>query len=148
MEFIYFNVAFAINIHDNIINQSGGRLGVINAGLLDSTLVHIQNDQYYPELEDKITYLIYSINKNHCFLDGNKRASLALAVYFLEINNLSQLIEKFILNLENIVVDVANNIIDRDLLHEIVTSLIYEDDYSEELKLKIYHAKNRCMNNQ
>jgi death-on-curing protein len=43
--------------------------------------------------------------------------------------------------MENIVVDVADNRIDKDLLFEIITSLLYEDDYSEELKLKIIDAK-------
>lgn len=43
--------------------------------------------------------------------------------------------------MENIGVDVADNIIDKALLFEIITSLLYEDDYSEELKLKIINAK-------
>ena len=51
------------------------------------------------------------------------------------------MVAKFILEMENTVVDVADNIIDRDLLKEIVSSLLYEDDFSEELKMKIIHAK-------
>ena len=47
------------------------------------------------------------------------------------------MIPKFIIEMENIAVYVADNRIDKDLLFEIITSLIYEDDYSEELKLKI-----------
>ena len=43
--------------------------------------------------------------------------------------------------MENIVVDVADNRIDKDLLFDIVTSLLYDQDYSEELKLKIIDAK-------
>lgn len=38
-------------------------------------------------------------------------------------------------------VDEANNLVDKDLLFEIISSLKYEEDYSEELKLKIIHAK-------
>lgn len=48
---------------------------------------------------------------------------------------------KFINLMENIAVDVAENIIDRDLLKEIIMSIIYEEDYSYELKLKIISAK-------
>ncbi len=44
---------------------------------------------------------------------------------------------KFITEMENVAVHVADNRIDKDLLFEIITSLIYEDEYSEELKLKI-----------
>jgi death-on-curing protein len=44
--------------------------------------------------------------------------------------------------IENIAVDVADNIIDRDLLFEIISSFIYEDEFSDELKLKIITAKS------
>lgn len=43
--------------------------------------------------------------------------------------------------MENITVDVADNRIDKDLLFEIIESILYEDDYNEELKLKIIAAK-------
>lgn len=39
--------------------------------------------------------------------------------------------------MENISVLVADNFIDKSLLNEIIYSIIFEDDYSEELKLKI-----------
>ncbi len=42
--------------------------------------------------------------------------------------------------MENIAVTVADNIIDKDLFQEIITSIINEEDYSEELKLKIISA--------
>lgn len=44
--------------------------------------------------------------------------------------------------MENIAVHVADNRISKELLGEIVYSLINEEDYSEELKLKIIHALN------
>jgi len=141
MAFVYFDTAHAIMVHDEIIHHSGGALGIINIGLLESVLQHVQNDQFYPEIEDKITHLCFSINKNHSFNDGNKRASIALSAYFLEINNCSFRVARFIDEMENIAVDVADNRIDKDLLFEIIYSIIYEEDYSEELKLKIIHAK-------
>ena len=101
----------------------------------------MQNDLYYPEIENKVTHLFYAINKNHSFQDGNKRASIALSAYFLEINNLSFRVNRFIEEMENIAVDVADNRIDKDLLFEIVCSLTYENDFSEELKIKIINAK-------
>lgn len=140
-DFLYFTVEHAIEVHDNIIKESGGFLGIRDKGLLESSLEHIKNDFYYPNIEHKLTHLLYSINKNHCFNDGNKRASLALSVYFLSINGLDILIDKFIIEMENIVVDVADNRIEKDLLFEIIESLLYEEDYSEELKLKLINAK-------
>lgn len=141
IDFQYFTAEYAIQIHDNIIRESGGLMGIKDAGLIDSTLYHLQNEFYYPDIEHKLTHLLFSFNKNHCFTDGNKRASLALSVYFLAINGLDILIDKFILEMENIVVDVADNRINKDLLCEIITALLYEEDYSEELKLKIINAK-------
>lgn len=148
VEFRYFTADYAIEVHDNIIRESGGLMGIKDRGLIESTLYHMENELYYPGIEDKLTHLLYSFNKNHCFNDGNKRASLALSVYFLAINDLEALINKFIIEMENIVVDVAENKIDKDLLFEIISSLIYEDDYSEELKLKIIHAKIANENNK
>ena len=141
MAFAYFDTTHAIEVHDEIINQSGGVLGILNINLLESVIEHVQNDLYYPVLEHKLTHLFYSINKNHSFQDGNKRASIALSAYFLEINNCSFRVERFIEEMENIAVDVADNRIDKDLLFEIITSIIYDDDYSEGLKLKIIYAK-------
>lgn len=141
MAFAYFDTTHAIEVHDEIINQSGGVLGILNINLLESVIEHVQNDLYYPDLEHKLTHLFYSINKNHSFQDGNKRASIALSAYFLEINNCSFRVESFIEEMENIAVDVADNRIDKDLLFEIITSIIYDDDYSEDLKLKIIYAK-------
>ncbi|MDR3150643.1 MAG: death-on-curing protein [Candidatus Peribacteria bacterium] len=42
--------------------------------------------------------------------------------------------------MENFAVAIADNIIDRKLLKEIITSVIYEDSYSEELLLKIINS--------
>lgn len=87
MVFNYFDIEHAIEIHDFIINESGGSHGVNDLGLLESVLEHIQNDFYYSEFEKKITHLVYSVNKNHAFSDGNKRSSIALGAYFLELND-------------------------------------------------------------
>lgn len=138
--FVYFDTAHAVNVHDWIIVNSGGRGGNNNLGLLDSTLEHVQNDLYYPQMEDKLAHLVFSINKNHSFIDGNKRSSIALGAYFLEINGYEYCIQDFVQRMENVAVWIADNVIDRDLSFKIVTSLIYEDDYSESLKLEIAQA--------
>ena len=140
MNYLYFSVEYAIKTHDTILQVSGGIFGIKDVGNLESPFEHIKNDDYYPELEDKITHLVFSVNKNHAFTDGNKRSSIALGAFFLELNGLERLVSKFIIEMENIAVLVADNIIDKDLLKEIITSLIYEDDYPESLKLKIFSA--------
>lgn len=138
--FVYFDIDHAIGVHDWIIENSGGKSGNNNLDLLRSPLEHIQNDMYYPEIENKLSHLVFSINKNHGFTDGNKRSSIALGAYFLEINGYEYCVQDFVQRMENITVWIADNVINKELTYEIITSLIYEDDYSEELKLKIAHV--------
>jgi len=140
MNYIYFDLKYAEKIHDKIIEISGGRKGNHDIGLIDSVLDFIQSDMYYPKFEDKLTHLVYSVNKNHAFSDGNKRTSIALGAAFLELNGLNYLSRTFIEEMENIAVYVADNKISKELLHKIITSLIYELEYSESLKLEIYMA--------
>ena len=45
-----------------------------------------------------------------------------------------------ITNLHQLGYHVAAGNIDKDLLHEIITSILYEEDFCEELKLKLLHA--------
>ena len=139
-KFFYFNIHYAVELHDWIINNSGGLAEINNLGLLESPLEHIQNDLYYPEFEDKLTHLVFSVNKSHVFIDGNKRSSIELGCYFLKINGYGYVVKKFVLEMENIAVWVAEGLISKNLLGEIVKSIIYEDDYSESLKLKIFLA--------
>ena len=138
--FIYFGIDDAIKAHDWIIENSGGFSGISNIGLLESSLHHIQNDLYYPKIEDKLTHLVFSINKFHAFNDGNKRSSIALGAYFLKLNGYDFIVEKFVLEMENIAVWVAEGKIPKELLQELIESLIFEDDFSEGLKLKLARA--------
>ena len=140
MKLLYFTSEYAVKIHDKIIAISGGIEGVKTFRNIDSPIEHIQNDDYYPTFEEKLTHLIFSFNKFHAFNDGNKRISIAIGALFLEINGLGIFINKFINEMENISVTVANNIIDKELLHEIIISLINEEDYNETLQLKVINA--------
>ncbi len=136
----YFDLAHAVATHDTIIRHSQGLMGVLDAGRLGSILDHIRNDDYYPEFEDKLAHLVYAVNKGHCFNDGNKRTSIALGAFFLEVNGLDMLVSRFIIEMENIAVYVADNRIDKSLLSRIVWSLLNEPDYSEGLKLELISA--------
>lgn len=82
MKFVYFDFDYALREHDYIIEHSGGFGGAKDLGQLHAALDFVKEDMYYPNLEDKVSYLFYSINKNHAFNDGNKRSSIALSAYF------------------------------------------------------------------
>lgn len=143
IQILYFDVKHAVETHDWIIEQSGGMHGIYPDGAdkLDSVLDHIQNDLYYPTFEDKLTHLVYSINKLHAFCDGNKRSSLTLGAYFLELNGRSDCVKKFIIEMENIVVWLAEGKISKELLTKLITSITEnEDEYSEDLKYELICA--------
>lgn len=137
---LYFDVKHAVAVHDWIIDVSGGLPGIKDIGQIDSILEHIQNDIYYPKFEDKLCHLIFGINKFHAFNDGNKRSSLVLGAYLLELNGYDYCVETFSLEMENIVVWLAEGKIDKDLLNRLITSLLMDDEYPEALKLDLIQA--------
>jgi death on curing protein len=137
---LYFDAQHAFRVHDWIIEHSGGLPGVKDLGQLESVLAHIQNDDYYPSFDDKLTHLIFGINKFHAFNDGNKRSSLTLGAYFLTLNGYDYCVPQFVVQMENIVVAVAEGSINKGLLQRLVISLIEEDDFSDDLKLALLEA--------
>lgn len=139
MSFIlYFDLKHAIQIHDKIIEISGGVLGIHDIGLLESVLEHVKNDDYYPDLPDKLTHIVFSVAMNHAFSDGNKRSSIALGGLFLEINGYGRRVGTFIIEMENIVLWVAQQKIDKTFLSAIIHSLLEHGELTEEIKLKLF----------
>jgi death-on-curing protein len=137
---LYIDIGQAIRIHDKTVEVSGGgTLNAIDIGKLESVLVHIQNDEYYPTFEDKLTWLVFATNTSHCFMDGNKRLSIALGVQFLNLNGYLYCLGRFIREMENISYHLAAGLISRELLQLIIHSMLEnERDFNEELKLEIF----------
>lgn len=135
---IYISKEQAIEVHKKTIEYSGGGdYGILNIGFLYSALEHIQNDDYYPTFEDKLVHLIWSINRNHSFSDGNKRLSITLGAQFLLLNGYMFCVKRFMIEMENISYHLAAGRIEKDLLHKLVHSFLEgEEDFNEELKLE------------
>ncbi|MEI7511515.1 MAG: type II toxin-antitoxin system death-on-curing family toxin [Candidatus Peregrinibacteria bacterium] len=142
-KYLYLTAEKALEIHEFIVRDNGGLYGVKDMGQIESVLAHIQNDDYYPEVFDKVTHLVFSFTQFHCFSDGNKRTALALGAFFLGINYSNALAEKFIIEMENVVVEVAKGQISKDLLREIIEKIFYEDEENEELLLKIFKSLSK-----
>jgi death-on-curing protein len=138
--YIYFDISHALEVHQYIIDVTGGLAGIQNQGLLESVLANIQNDEYYPSFTKKLTHLVHSVIKLHSFNDGNKRSSIALGIYFLLLNDPDYCSLEFERSMENIVVWVAEGKIDKVLLEDLIDSILYQRDYSEELKWRLYKA--------
>jgi len=143
------NIQEVIDIHKKMISVSGGGTdGIINIGLLDSAIEHIQNELYYPTFIDKLTHLFYVANKSHCFQDGNKRIAISLGSIFLLKNGYLEAAQRFLYKMETISYHLAAGRIDKDFLHDIIDSLVYEEDYSEEIKLKLINCISETENNE
>jgi death-on-curing protein len=79
----------ALAIHNDLIHEFSGSLGILNPGALQSTLARPRNLFYYnPEaaLSDLAACYGYGFVKNHCFIDGNKRTALDVIDVFLQRN--------------------------------------------------------------
>ncbi len=120
----YIRLEKAIKLHNEIIAEIGGLAGYTQEqiGYLASALEQIKNDEYYPTLADKLTHLIFSCIKFHPFIDGNKRTAIALGMCFLELENKYQ--KDFVIQMEDVVVGVADNSISKDDLHQILQDFI------------------------
>jgi death-on-curing protein len=141
MAIVYLTIEQAIDVHQRTVDVSGGGiLGHLDLARLESVLAHIQNDDYYPSFEDKLTHLFFSTNKFHCFQDGNKRLALSLGAQFLLLNGYVFIASKFLREMENISYHVAAGTIDKDLLKEIISAILNSDDDNESLKLKVLNA--------
>src|SRR5690606_13339998 len=122
IRFFYFNAEHAVSVHDWIIENSGGLAGTKDICQLETPLEHIQTYMYCPELADKLTHLVISTNKNHASNDGNKRSSLVLGAYCLELNGFDYMGKRFVKEMENIAVWVADNVVGKHLLHQTFSS--------------------------
>jgi death-on-curing protein len=141
MAVIYLTLDQAVDVHRKTVEVSGGgALGHLELGKLESVLDHIQNDDYYPTFEEKLTHLFFCTCKFHCFQDGNKRIAITLAAQILLFNGYLYCAGQFIREMENISYHVAAGSISKEQLGEIITAVINDGMDSEELKLKIYDA--------
>jgi death-on-curing protein len=142
--FIYPSIEQAVGIHIKTIQYSGGGdIGHYDLGRLESVLVNIQNDDFYPCFVDKLTHLFFCTCEFHCFMDGNKRLAITLSAQFLLLNGFMSVAKNFFAEMENISYHVAAGKIKKELLHKIMAAILdrtFESD--EALKLEIYNAIN------
>jgi death on curing protein len=137
----YLTLDQAIEIHKKTVDVSGGgAMGHLELGKLDSVLQNIQNDDYYPTFEDKLTHLFFCACKFHCFQDGNKRIAITLSAQMLLLNGYLYCTSSFLREMENISYHVAAGNIDKDLLRQVISAHLAAESDDEALKLKIFHA--------
>ncbi|MDP2981834.1 MAG: Fic family protein [Candidatus Latescibacter sp.] len=84
---VYITLNNALEIYLRVMAQSGGLMGVLNMGALESALAQprmtFDDEDLYPAIIEKAAALGYSMVKNHPFVDGNKRTGHAVMEMFL-----------------------------------------------------------------
>ena len=79
-------------IHNELIRETGGSVGLRDEGLLDSALnVPFQgfgDVDNFPSLQQKGARLGYGLICNHAFVDGNKRIGAHIMLLCLSLNGI------------------------------------------------------------
>ncbi|WP_069472389.1 type II toxin-antitoxin system death-on-curing family toxin [Candidatus Marithrix sp. Canyon 246] len=77
-------------LHNRVIEQSGGSIGIRDKGILESALAQpymsYDGQELYPTLIEKVSALGFSLINNHPFIDGNKRIGHAAIEVTLLMN--------------------------------------------------------------
>jgi death on curing protein len=75
-------------LHDESLAAHGGASGLRDEALLDSALARPLNRVAYGEPDWAELAAVYAVGlaKNHCFVDGNKRAAFLAVGMFLHMN--------------------------------------------------------------
>jgi len=86
----YLTVGEVLEIYSRMMKQSGGSVGILDLGALESAVAQprmtFNGEELYPTITDKASALGFSLIQNHPFVDGNKRAGHASMESFLMFN--------------------------------------------------------------
>lgn len=128
-------------LYDRVVEISdGGIKGFRDEGELLYVLDTVKNDDYFPTLISKLSFLIHRVCDGHIFKDGNKRMGLAIGGLFLQLNGLYKSNMMYIQRMEAITYHIAAGNINENLLIKVLESIINRKDYDEELKYELYVA--------
>ena len=87
----YLSLSEVLELHELVLEQSGGTTGIRDLGALESTLVQprmtFSGEDLYQTIQEKAAALCFSLVMNHPFIDGNKRAGHAAMEIFLVLND-------------------------------------------------------------
>jgi death-on-curing protein len=87
----YLTPQNVIQIHHEIIDETGGLHGIRDVGLVESAVERPKaafgGKDLYPNIFSKAAAITHSLLLNHPFIDGNKRTAAVAMIEFLQINN-------------------------------------------------------------
>jgi death on curing protein len=129
----YITLDQVMELHRQIIQQSGGGTGVRDQGALESAIAQPRmtfgGEELYATVVEKSAALGFSLIMNHPFVDGNKRVGHAAIEVFLVINGLEIIAP--VDEQETIILSLANGSIDRQTFTDWLISRVDNLSQSE-----------------
>jgi death-on-curing protein len=121
----FFTVDQIRRLHTDVIaNYGGGLDGTRDEGQLESAVIAPQN-AYVFTLAGLAAVYVHGLAKGHAFLDGNKRIGITTGIAFLEANGF--VVTPPAAEWEQVMVDVATDVISRDDLAELLAEAMGGD---------------------
>lgn len=81
-----------INLHKQLIDETGGSHGLRDEGLLDSAcnapFQRFDNQELFPTIQQKSARLAFGLINNHPFVDGNKQIGTHVMLILLALNGI------------------------------------------------------------
>jgi death-on-curing protein len=112
----HLGIDTVLEIHAKVLDAFGGATGIRDRALLESAVAAPQasfgGTSVYADLVEVAAAYLFFLCKNHAFIDGNKRVSLASCLVFLRLNGLEPLPDSTVW--EELTLDVAASRLDRE----------------------------------
>jgi len=112
----YLSLAEVLELHQMVIEQTGGASGLRDVSALESAMAQprmtFAGKDLYPSVVEKAVALCFSLVNNHPFVDGNKRVGHAAMETFLVLNGVE--IEASTDEQERILLSLAAGQLDRE----------------------------------
>ena len=89
---IVLSKELVLMLHQELIDETGGSVGLKDEGLLESALAapfqSYNNQDLFPSIYQKAARLGFGLASKHAFVDGNKRIGAHAMLVFLELNDI------------------------------------------------------------
>ena len=125
MEPVFLGLADVLRVHTDQIERYGGRAGIRDPQLLQSAIsmpmASWGGEWLHEDLYGMAAAYAFHLARDHPFVDGNKRTSLACALTFLKINGIAVLDPES--RLYGMMIDVVTGSLDKPRLAQVFRSL-------------------------
>jgi len=112
---VFLGLDEIIEIHHDQIRRYGGRPGILDIGILKSTVAMpsatFDGNYLHTDIFEMASAYLFHIVRNHPFIDGNKRTGAVASIVFLMLNGIDFHADED--DLEKIVLRTAEGKIDK-----------------------------------